>query len=94
MVGITDWGCLVEQYHSSCDRATGKYVATQSQRATSSSDGKAVSQRRFVDVWVVEVAELPILTAALFGKVTANKVVSFVFHNLGFNLGWAGILDK
>lgn len=86
-MGITDWGCLVEQHHSSCHGATGKYVATKPQRAPCSLDGKAVSQRRFVDLWVVKVIEVPILTVALFGKATENKVATFVFHNLGLNLG-------
>lgn len=56
--------------------------------------GKAASQRRSVDAWVVEGTEVFISTVAFFGKVPADWAVRFVFYNLGFILERAGILDK
>lgn len=85
----------MEQPQSSHHRATGKLMAAKSQKAPSSLDGKApVSQRRSIDAWVVEGTEVLISTVAFFGKVSADRAVRFVFHNLGSILGWAGILDK
>lgn len=69
-------------------------MADRAWRASSRLDGKAVSQRRSIDAWVVEGTEVLISTVALFGKMSANGAVRFVFHNLGFILGRAGILDK
>lgn len=53
-----------------------------------------VSQRRSINARVVEGTEVFIATVALFGKVSADRAVRFVFHNLGAILRWAGILDK
>lgn len=53
-----------------------------------------VSQRSSVDIRVVEGTQALISTVALFGKVSADKVVGFVFHNLGAILGETGIFDK
>ena len=43
---------------------------------------------------MVEGTEVLISTVALFGKMSADRVVGFVFHNLGAILGWVGIFDK
>lgn len=62
--------------------------------APSSSAGKAVLQRRSVDAWVVEGTEVLISAVAFFGKVSADRAIRFVFHNLEFILEGIGILDK
>lgn len=71
----------------------GKYMAARSEGSLSSA-GKAVSQRRPVDAWVVEGTEVLISTVPFFGKVSADGAVRFVFHNLGLILQGAGLLDK
>lgn len=43
---------------------------------------------------MVEGTEIFISTVALFGKVSTDRAVGFVFHNLGAILRRAGILDK
>lgn len=71
----------------------GKYMAARSEGSLSSA-GKAVSQRRPVDAWVVEGTEVLISTVPFFGKVSADGAVRFVFHSLGLILQGAGLLDK
>lgn len=46
-----------------------------------------VSQRRSVDIWVVEGTEVLMSLVTLFGKVSADKVIGSVFDNLGAILG-------
>lgn len=43
---------------------------------------------------MVEGTEVLISTVTLFGKMSADRAVGFVFYNLGVILGRAGILDK
>ena len=84
----------MEQPHSSRHRATGKYMAARSEGSFQPGWEGTVSQRRSIDAWVVEGTEVLISTVALFGKVSADRAVGFVFHNLGAILGRAGIFDK
>lgn len=53
-----------------------------------------VSHRRSADTWMIEGSEVLLSTVALFGQVSAERVVRFVFHNLGSILGWADIDKK
>ena len=43
---------------------------------------------------MVESTEILILPVALFGNMSVDRAVGFVFHNLGAILGLAGIFDK
>lgn len=43
---------------------------------------------------MVEGTEVLVSTVTLFGKMSADRAAGFVFHNLGYILGRAGILDK
>lgn len=84
----------MEQLHSSRYKAIGKYMATRSKGFFQPGWEGTVSQRRSIDVWVVEGTEVLISTVALFGKVLVDKAVGLVFHNLGSILGRAGIFDR
>lgn len=53
-----------------------------------------VSQRRPIVPRVVEGTEILVSAVALFGKVSADRAVGFIFHNLRAVLRWAGSLGK
>lgn len=82
-------GCRAEEPHSSITEPQGGH-------GDASWPGRegTVSQRRSIGARVVEGTEVLVSAVALFGKVSTDRAVGFVFHGLGAIRRWAGVLDK